>query len=81
MEQYKRFSYKPWPYELAAANLDELVSKTLNDQINSWTTVMKTNHSNFRYRIINADSFLDPRVKTDPGLESASVVIHIAYEV
>ena len=84
MEHYKRFSYKPWPHEIYDSEknkegLDELVSRILNKKIVEWATGMAAKHKNFTYRIVNAESFLDPRVKTDPGLESATVVVHVVY--
>lgn len=81
MELYKRFSYKPHSHNWFEVNLDELISNQLNEKIEKWVKEMKVKHKNFHYRVLNADTFLDPRVKTDPGLESATAIIHILYEI
>lgn len=32
-----------------------------------------------KYRIVNVSSTVDPRVKTDPGLNSVITIMHVAY--
>ena len=76
MRKYKRISFRTPVFDRTKSDIDELVSEEINDRIQNW---IKSFDIAPEYRIINADTFLDPRSRTDPGIESASTIIHIEY--
>lgn len=76
MRKYKRISFLTPVFDRTKRDIDELVSEEINNRIQTWIKSFKTAPE---YHIINADTFIDPRTRTDPGLDSAYTIIHIEF--
>lgn len=85
LESYRAVTYRPvgvnpiaHPHAYAedlTANLDQVIQ----DALDSHFETAEYNGTTFHYRIINVTATIDPRVSTQPGLDSMIYVAHIAY--
>ena len=76
MRKYKRISFRTPVFNSIKKDVDELVSEEINERIQVWLEGFEVAPE---YRLINADTFMDPRTSTAIGIQSAYTIIHIEY--
>lgn len=62
-----------------AVDLTSNLGQAIQDALEAHSEIAEDNGYGFNYRIINVTATIDPRVSTQPGLDSMIYIAHIAW--